>query len=301
MVWKSISGEIDRVLRHAPAAPTGSDLRTTAGALAALTYGMDTVLEMPALVNIAALAWLTRERRVVHRISSGAAHVVHDTDLRTIPSAPPPLLHRPWILTSRNPERGECLFGDTAELAGYPLDDRIYLIGLQYPDGIKVAGWRPKWSADEIEIGLHGTADLIDDVDAWQDWARDAARFALMLGILLDAESTPVVLDSDTERSRAQGGSSHSHQSKGTSAWSVRRVYVDARIYRPSSQTSSGEAMGKRDDLVPTRSMVSGHLKRQPYGPGRSLRKWVYVHAYEARRWTMPNHSTRIDVQTYNK
>jgi len=30
---------------------------------------------------------------------------------------------------------------------------------------------------------------------------------------------------------------------------------------------------------------VSGHLKRQRYGEGRALTKWIYVEQYEARRW----------------
>jgi hypothetical protein len=37
-----------------------------------------------------------------------------------------------------------------------------------------------------------------------------------------------------------------------------------------------------------TQTMVRGHLKRQPFGPRSSQRKWVYVSAYEARRWVSP-------------
>lgn len=295
MAWRSLSGEIDRCIRSMHGMPDIQDFRSTAGYIAATTYGIPMVESMPALVNIAALSWLMRERRVIHRISSGVIRTVDETDLRTLPTIGPRLFDVPWVLTSRSPERGEFLFGNTVELGGYSLEGRMFLVGLSYPDGIRVAGWRPRWGTAELEIKPGGSADLIDDVDAWQDWAKQAARFILILGILMDAEGTPILI-AGNNKGRNQKASSHKSSSR--SLWNINRVYIDAQVYKGSSgQLRSDGSSDIPSHLRSVQSIVSGHLKRQPYGPGGKLRKWVYVRSYEARRWVAPDRGTIIDVR----
>src|SRR5690606_10784391 len=144
---------------------------------------------------------LSMDRLVVHRLSAGATRTVHETDLHTLPGEPPRLLRRAWIVESRRPET-EPLFGSTASLAGYLLDGTIYLIGVQYPDGIMVSRWRPDWAERDLDTTVTPDEDspLIDDVDAHHEWARQAARFAVILGLLLEAEGSPVTVEDERPR-----------------------------------------------------------------------------------------------------
>ena len=112
-----------------------SEVKLDAALLAGYAYGEETVLEQPAIVNCAALALLL-PREVTHEVTAAAAARVDGTDLHSLPEAPPRLLRGAWIMEARAPER-ECLFGDTVCLGGYALEDRIYLIGLQAPDGVR--------------------------------------------------------------------------------------------------------------------------------------------------------------------
>lgn len=282
----------------------GDDPRLRAAEMVLRQYGP---LTRPEMVNIAALADSMRQRLVVHRISSGAVRMVHETDLHTLPGEPPALLRGGWILETRDPEREHLIagaggIGPIASLGGYVIGNQIFFVGLGYPDGIFVGSWRPRWGETDLQAGLPDVdaSPLIADLDGHTQLVRDAARFALILGIHLDAEGTPVEVRERTgkTRRRSRGGAS-------PSGWVERRVYLGRIVRSAGAAGAPAEAAGapaeadaRGDDdriLVPT--MVRGHLRRQPYGPQSSLRKWIYVERYEARRWISPR-PLRIDVTT---
>lgn len=289
--WRPLSDLIRAMRRagmdHLPAL----GLRERAAALAIGTEGLASVVEYQGLVNCAALA-LSMPRLVVHRVSPGAARMVHETDLHSLPGEPPRLLAGPWLLEARSPD--EPLFGDTASLGGYGLDGAMYLIGFGYPAGMNVARWTPRWREEELSAGItRDESPLIDDADAHQVWAREAARFAVVLGLLLEAEGSPVQVEEETPKGRKTRAG---HGGVRESEWTVRRVYLgritpsrERETDRPA--TSGDGTTGRQSATVPVR----GHIKRQPYGPGRSLRRWVYIQGYEARRWIAPR-PLRIDI-----
>lgn len=96
-----------------------------------------------------------------------------------------------------------------------------------------------------------------------------------------------------TEKARRKSGAGKTGTGDG---WIVRRVSLSqahARYLASRTEGSSGEQ--PKDGLKPVETLVRGHLKRQPYGPGRSERKWIYVQEYEARRWVSAR-PVRVDV-----
>lgn len=292
--WQSLSDLVHRIYSRRNAFPDGADLRAQAGLLALSVFGEAIVLDAPALINVAALA-LSMDRLTVHRVSSGAVRAVHETDLHTLPGEPPRLFLRAWIVEARNPER-ENLFGSTAALGGYVVGDAIFLVGLRYPDGVSVARWRPEWKERDLDATVQrDESPLVDDVDGHHEWAREAARFAIVLGLLLDAEGAPISVADESpkgKRSKSVGGR------RNHGEWITRRVYVNERTFRSVRQsTSLRDKEAIPEGLRPIQVDVGGYLKRQPYGPGNTLRKWIYVQGYEARRWVSPR-PLRIDVAT---
>lgn len=238
------------------------------------------------LSNIAALA-LSLEQLVAHRLRPEVPELVDETDLHVLPDEPPRLLRRAWIVEVAHPERGERLFGDVASLGGYPHQGRVGLIGLGYPDGCRVAWWRPTWTGETIESGIVRQHEpLIGDVEAHHEWVRDAGRFAVVLGLLLDAAGTPVRITDESSRPPAQG--KPSKKTKPPPAWVTRYVSLSPAPWGVQDSVTAGSEGGGVEGRLAEVRPVRGHLKRQHFGPGGKGIRWIFVQAHEARRWIAP-------------
>ncbi len=293
MTWKHISVLVRAFHDATRGRPAPEDLRTGAAELAIRVHGTERTLTQPALLNLAALA-LSMPRLTVHVIRAGVPDLVDATDLHALPAEPPRLLQAPWILEVRNPADGERLFGSTASLAGYELDGVRYLIGLGYPDGVMVARWRPVWSGGDLEAGVErGTSPLIDDVDAHKEWAREAARFAVVLGLLLDAAGAPVRV---REEGPVLAGRRHG-QPRPATPWVTRRISLTESAQRSAAERAGAASTAGIGGRSVARVPVHGHIKRQHFGPGGRETRMIYVASYEARRWVAPK-PARVIVTT---
>jgi hypothetical protein len=243
------------------------------------------------MVNVAALA-LSMPRFRVHEISNGASGLVHGTDLRTTPGEPPHLLQSAWIVQASYP--GEMLFGSTCCVGYYPLDGAIYIVGLDWPDGAAVARWVPQWGEREIDVPVD-MSPLLEGVDrgAHREWAIAAARYGIVLALLMEAEDTPIHVMS---RRPSRKHRRHMIQDDGASGGAGNIVYislprqqviVDHRHQHQGGSLSPG--------MVEIDVHVRGHLKRQPCGPDRADRRWVWIESYEARRWAAA--AVRVRIQ----
>lgn len=280
-----------------PAATQVADLplREAAALTAARTWGDR---YPPEIINVGALAVSAAGRRSPHYlIRPSAVRLVHQTDLHTIPAEAPRMLRGPWLCEVRRPERGEWLLpplvglGATVSIGGYALDDRIYLVGLGYPDGACVASWRPQWTGADLDASIDLGPASLEGIDpgGYDAWCREAIRFALVLSLLLESDSAPIDVGERRgrkgKRDRARGGGG---------ALAERHIYLDERRVRPpgeSSGAAEGEpAEGRREETVEVR----GHLKRQRYGEGRALTRWIYVAGYQARRWVAPGFARAV-------
>lgn len=302
MAWTGLETLIRKCLRRADLIESiGGDLKWQAGILSCAVFGENLVLECPTFINVAALALAMRDRLIVHQLSAGARAYIHSTDLRTLPGQPPDLLKKPFLITARKPEEGETLFGDVAQIGGYWADDTLFLVLFGYPDGVYVYPWKPVWQEIDVDdVGFSGgfISDVAYSKEKWEDLGHQAIRFLLVLGLMLQAEGSPVVVERPP-RAKKSGPSTNSQKRSRDNQWSTRRIYVDGKIrYSQSERQSDGTDGGTRkvrDDLQEMTVMVSGYIRRQPYGPKNSLRKWIYVRSYEARRWVAPK-PLRINV-----
>jgi hypothetical protein len=218
-------------------------------------------------INLSALAIVSHARPATWLCRPSASAVVHGTDLHSIPDAPPALLRAPGIVETRRPETGEVLWGDYASLAWYEIDGAIYLLGLSYPDGYSVARWTPRWTGGELEAELPDLdhSPLIDDVDQHREFAQQAARYLLVLGLLAEVENTPLRIEVD----------------KAT-RW--KHVYLGDHVPQRRAVDTADTIEGRVAEAVE----VGGHIKRQRYGEGNALVKMIYIQEYSARRWFAP-------------
>lgn len=211
-------------------------------------------------------------------VRPSACAVVEDTDLHSIPTAPPKMLRSAGIVQARRPETGERLFNvpggnPVAALGWYHDGGSIMLVGTMYPSGHAVTVWRPEWTGAELEAQLPGTElvnDRIEDREAHAAFSRYASRFLVVLSLLAESEPSPLRIELDRK------------------AKSDRHVYVNENVVKRRADHLTPSATGA--ERVVVAADVTGHIKRQRHGPGYSLTKWIYVAGYSARRYHAPHY-----------
>jgi hypothetical protein len=283
---------------------TGGDANVSARDLAIFRFGEIAVDEIPALVDAAQAVLASGNRIIVHQTRPAVCRLVDETDLHSVPAEPPPLLRRPFIVEARRPDANERLFGNVASVVGYPDGAAINLFWSTYPeaDGY-VVRWEPRWA--ELELGEGPPvrpSPLIGDLQDGSGSltiAGEAARFLVILGLLLEADNAPLrINDEDRQlatpahgRGKAKGAGS----TKGK--WSTRHLFLDDRRPGRNTQTTTQPSrLPTLADRFPKDSAVKAHLKRQPYGAGLSKTRWIWVDRYEARRWVAPG-TVRLVVE----
>lgn len=278
--WRGLDALIPRLRKYVVAAlpPDGrvmsrDELKFKA-VVAQAAFGPSETMEHVGSINMAVLALLTNAQPATWLCRPSASRVIHGTDLHSIPTLPPRLLRAPGIIEARRPETGERLWGDVASLGWYSFGDQLWLIGLQYPDGYMVARWHPRWTGEDLEDQLP-TSDptaLVPEVlrSAYQEFALQAARYLVVLGLLAEADPSPlrIVLDKSDKTRRH------------------RDVYLDTKTERTQPRNLSPVPLleGRHGVERP----VTGHLKRQRYGESNAKVKWIYVQGFSARRWVSP-------------
>lgn len=253
------------------------DLKERAAAIAMMGFGPAAASEQVGTINLAMLALLTYAQPPTWLVRPSASRIVHETDLHSIPTIAPRLLRRPGIVETRRPETGERLWGDIASLGWYAIGDTYWLIGLAYPDGYFCVRWSPRWSGEDLDEQLPAIdpSALVsqDRQSEYYDFAHQAARYLIVLGLLAESDPTPLRIVIDKSQKERQ----------------VRDVYLGPGALDkppPSRDPSMPDRLleGRHAAEVPVR----GHLKRQRYGEGNAKVKWIYVQGFSARRWLAP-------------
>lgn len=263
---------------------------------------------MPSImINCGAWAAATRGAFTLHDISDGAIGIVNNTDLRSWPVEPPSLLTRPFLISSRS---GRPLFGSTVDLAGYPLDGRLFLIGLDTPDGAWVVNLCPDWGTDDLDTGEYMAGDDLhlptgEEQGEHEARAKDGLRFASILGILMGAEQTPLDQTLEGKKKKRETSSPKKKKEPKDSPkvpwreWSI----VTVKLSRASRQgkgsrkaaIATAQRQVDRSHLVESEVTVRGHLRRQAVGPQWSERRWIYVAPYQTHRLTEGKRRIRIE------
>lgn len=255
------------------------NFRTDAALAAASAFGQS-VSEEHLLVNAGALANSLGAHPVVYTLTPEAIELIGETDLHSLPGNPPLLLNSALIVTGTD----RALFGGTIDLGVYPVPDGGYgLLGMDAEAG-EFFLWRPTWKEREITLGDDIPVEPGADAKKISAFGRDAIRFLLVFSLLLEADKTPIEIH--TNKLRQKKSVSLHQATLGRGEWTVSRISLTTR---PVSQSSETMPVGKEVEgriLSPT--TVSGHLAYQAYGKQWSLRRWIYIEAYEARRWVAP-------------
>lgn len=280
--WHGLDAIVPRLRKHVVAAlrpdrssMTRDELKFKARVLTQAYF--EETLDAESLVcfvNVAMLALLTNAQPPTWLCRPSASRIIHETDLHSIPTLPPAIMRQPGVIETRRPETGERLWGDVASLGWYSFGETYWLIGLSYPDGYMVARWTPKWTGEDLDEQLPALdpSALVspDKRDAFYDFAFSAARYLLVLGLLAEADPSPLrIMFDKSDKSRKR-----------------RDVYLDEKSAQSRPRDPSPVPLLDGRHAVDVD--ITGHLKRQRYGEGNAKVKWIYVHGFSARRWISP-------------
>ena len=278
----------------------------TAVLVGAYPHLMDEMLSNPsfALENMCALAWATHTQIMVHSLQTGAINAVHETDVHELPDAAPSLFSGPFVIEARKDTGilcGESITG----IGGYytPSSDQWILFVIDANGGANVYPWKPAWGAGELTAGViisrAKTLGTEKQIEEMRHDIQYIMRFLITFALLLDAEGTPLDREDLAENKRKIKKSvsmithaSHTQSPSDDSdlRWIYRYISLTQQAQRearePLATPSPTDAQTPAArGLVPAVVQCRGHLRQQPHGAGRKLRKTVYIRAHSTRRW----------------
>jgi len=280
--WRGLDSLVPRLRRYVAdelrgdgMPSSGDELRRASARVAVAAFGEGAVTDS---INLSMLALLTRCAPTTWLARPSASRMVLETDLHSIPLEPPQLMLDHGIIEARRPETGERLWGDIASLGWYSIGNTWWLIGLPYPDGYRVVRWTPRWTGQELADELPGPGfdrgALVDRASraAYDQFAYQATRYLITIALLAEADPSPlrIVLDKRETVARRR---------------KIIDVFFDGDAGRPPCSPRADSVLDPAHGRIAKDSQVRGHLKRQRYGEGRLLTKWIYVQGFQARRW----------------
>ena len=278
------------VERLPPTSSIPPGMRGLAGAaVVAAHYGTEVIEEEELFATkLGVLAIKSRGQPATYMMRPSASRVVEETDLCSIPSEPPPLLRSPGIIEARRPETGERLWDDVVSLAWYEvagaersppqLLPALVLIGQCWPNRHFIARWQPVWTGEDLDEQMPPVdwgANLIDSVDAFehQRYAKAAARFLVIFGLLEQIDDGPLRFEIDKKTKTRQVRLRDRHQASPLLPRAEMQNPID-----PSARVLSD-------------TVVKGHLRRFRIGEGRAKVQWKYIHDYRSKRWFSPRYT----------
>lgn len=278
---------LTQVVQKIPRIKYAEDFRENSGIAAVRAFGIQSVQELPVLVNIAALTHALGESPLVYELKNEALELIDDTDLRSFPRETPHLLSSACIIENNS----GVLFGETTDLGVYPMPDgRIGIVGLTGRDqdgGALFTAWNPLWETrdGEHDISEFERFETDSDEETYKTWAQDAIRFLIVFSVMLEAEKRPIVI---TEAQKKQAKSVKiAERKKGRSGWRIKSVNLTTQRKYPGHDNAE-HSKADLENKLSRKVYVSGHIAHQAYGPQWSQHRWIYKEGYESRRWIAP-------------
>jgi len=224
----------------------------------------------------------------VHTLTDSVCKKIQNVKIEFSPSSCPLFLKTPFLLEARP---GSFLFEDVDAIGGY-FDDDDNLILLTYTQ----AGTHLSKSNNLFNGTRLDHIDFVHrpgSINPPENDSPNVLPFIMVLALILEADKTPVRIDSGTKKSIKRN--KHISARSKLSDWIERRMYIDATI---SSKKSKITAPMNKDGKEKHEVQVKCFVRQQAYGPGHSLRKSVYVEEHQSTRWIKAG-DRKITLDTY--
>jgi len=224
----------------------------------------------------------------VYVLTDSVCKKVQDVKIENLPTSCPLFLKNPFLIESRE---GEVLFEDVDAIGGY-FDNDDDLILLTYTkNGTHFSKSNNLFKGirlDQINF-IPKQGSIIPP----NNENPNVLPFIMVLALMLEAEKTPIRIDSGTKKSKKRN--MQNSKQKNLSDWVERRIYIDAKISHKKSETITPI---NKDGKEKQKVQIKCFLRHQAYGPEHSLRKWIYIEDHQSTRWVKKG-DKKIIIDSY--
>ncbi|GAB6392483.1 MAG: hypothetical protein MdMp014T_1856 [Treponematales bacterium] len=237
----------------------------------------------------------------VHTLTDGVIEKVKHTRIENVPNEIPKFMRQPFLIEARH---DKTLFGDIEGIGGFTINDEICLVIGKQSERCYIQHEKASFDGRKIE-----DINLLYDKRVHYDWygqfgqnfiqqktGKDTFAFVTILSLLLEAEKTPLVID--TKRDKRNRKAHNAKKNSTESDWITKRIYIDRDI--KYKHASNGHAVLDKNGKVLKDVPVTGYVRMQHYGKDNSETKWIYIEGYDSKRWTSDK-DKKIVVDIYDK
>ena len=235
----------------------------------------------------------------VHTLTDGVVEKVKHTIIKNMPNEIPKLMKQTFLIEAR---KEKPLFADIYSIGGFLINNEICLLIKTVTNnepGLFCQHENASFDGRKIEeLNLIYNQNLNYDPSYMIARTRkDTFAFAIIFSLMLEAERTPLLVETNNEKSKNKG---KSNKNNNEAEWIVKRVYIDNRIQH--KKTSDEHEILDKTDKQLKNVIVNGFLRKQHYGKENSQEKWIYIEDFKSSRWTKEKDKKIIvDIHKKNK
>lgn len=189
-------------------------------------------------------------------------------------------------------------WGPPNERAEHEHDDTLFHFGVDLPAGLSLDEALDRSELFKRQDGRHGTEVARKYyIDQWRK------LFTLVMNTVVyctwpDAELRQVQNNEFTKlqeqmKKHPKGSHKYERTREKLKATPQQRRILLGPTSKPLGFLCDGEKIGILHGPLTVRTMVAGHWKRQPYGEGRALRKWIHIEPFWRGPETAPESNPR--------
>ena len=230
-------------------------------------------------------------RLIVHKPSERVSAIVNDTKIEGLPSECPKLLTTPFLVESKMP-----MVGDIIGIGGHLDKGRLACIVIT-TEAYFTCYLDLDWGADNLDsLVSNGVLETSNgfpynpnqsEEARFNNTIKSAMKYIISLALLLDAKNSPCDVGNIESPYPSQHKGIQQHRGK-PKKWSKRNINL-SRSYKQTKQDYDEVHVStplNKDGMIKASGMVQGFLRNQPYGPGRLMRKQIYVNGFARSFWT---------------
>lgn len=225
---------------------------------------------------------------IVHVLTDGVCKKVQKVKIEHLPTSCPLFLKSPFLIESK---QGTFLFDDIDAIGGYFDNDDGLILLTHTKDGTYFSKSNNLFRG--IRLDQINFIPMQGSIIPPGNKNPNVLPFIMILALMLEAEKTPVRIDSGAKKSQKRN--MHNSNQKNLSDWVERRIYIDATVsHNASEKITTMNKDGKEKQKV----QIKCFLRHQAYGPDHSLRKLIYVEDHQSTRWVKKG-DKKITVDNY--
>ncbi len=234
------------------------------------------------------------QKMIVHTLTEGVIEKVKNTKIENVPNEIPILMKHSFLFEAKTEN---VLFDNIVSIGGFTFNNEIcLLIGtkdnyyIQHHDA----------SFDGRKIGdlnlVYNTNINYPNSFIQLKERKDTFAFVTILSLMLEADRTPLVVDSKAEKKNIKTKTIKENITE--TGWINKRIYIDKNIQYKNISKDYNELDKNNKQLKEVN--VRGFLRKQHYGKDNAQIKWIYIDNFDSTRWTS-NKDTNITVDIYDK